>query len=76
MTHPAFGYRTFDSEALHAMGEAFDLACEAHHNVLNVHDRDAIAYAILQAASDGEVRVDVLYEFALDSLNTTCRRSA
>jgi len=55
----------FAPEQLHAMGEAYDLACLALPNVV---DHEAIARAILRAAHGGEASADKLYEIALDGV--------
>jgi hypothetical protein len=64
--HP-FRSSLFDPEALHAMGEAYDLACQT---LPDIRDHEIIARAILRASQNGERRPDALYEIALDTLNS------
>ena len=69
--HRLFSDGMFDPETLHAMGEACEHACPT---IPDVHQREAIARAILLAARNRQRNADALHEAAPDDLNVSSNR--
>jgi hypothetical protein len=64
-----FQNATFDADATHVMGEAFDRACYSLHDVGQPDlVREIIAKRIIQVARDGERNPDELCVRALKAL--------
>jgi hypothetical protein len=66
---PFIHHDMFDDRALHAMGEAFDKACDALGNFgEGVTVREIIAKRIVEVAKTGERDPSRLYRQAMDAM--------